>query len=77
MARRRSDCGGFAEVADGRLGRQGAQSKRALGLKVSERSRSMQLSADGQYSSARMIVMTRVVTAGSEGSGEPNSVLRS
>ena len=30
-----------------------------------------------QYSSARMIVSTRVVTAGSAGSGEPNSVARS
>ena len=30
-----------------------------------------------QYSSARMIVSTRVVTAGSVGSGEPNSVARS
>jgi len=30
-----------------------------------------------QYSSASMIVMTRVVTAGLAGSGDPNSVLRS
>ena len=30
-----------------------------------------------QYSSVRMIVSTRVVTAGSAGSGEPNSVARS
>src|SRR5271166_2396575 len=30
-----------------------------------------------QYSSARMIVRTRVVTAGSAASGEPNSVARS
>jgi hypothetical protein len=30
-----------------------------------------------QYSSARMMVSTRVVTAGSTGSGEPNSVARS
>ena len=31
----------------------------------------------GSYSSARMMVSTRVVTAGSAGSGEPISVARS
>ena len=34
-------------------------------------------SLGAQYSSARMIVSTRVVTAGSAGSGEPISVARS
>ena len=33
--------------------------------------------AADQYSSARSTVRTRVVTAGSEGSGEPNSSARS
>jgi hypothetical protein len=35
------------------------------------------LGCDAQYSSARMIVRARVVTAGSAGGGEPISVARS
>ena len=48
-----------------------------VALRLGGLSRLRGASLGAQYSSARMIVRTRVVTAGSAGSGEPNSVARS
>ena len=68
MARRRSVCGELrgelrmAAVAAGRSIQASEAAKQLTGV---------------QYSSASMMVMTRVVTAGLAGSGDPNSVLRS